>query len=119
MTLIEAPRLFTLAGKFLKKVNLSHNRLTQIPAEMFQQCVVIEHLNLARNQLESLPSSLSNLSKLAEIDLSGNNLTHNLVQQEEGQSEIEFAKSLKVINLSQNNFTKVPAFAYKIETVDL
>lgn len=35
MTLIEAPRLFTLAGKFLKKVNLSHNRLMQIPAEMF------------------------------------------------------------------------------------
>ena len=26
---------------------------------------------------------------------------------------------MKVINLSQNNFTKVPAFAYRIETADL
>ena len=80
---------------------------------------MIEHLNLARNRLESLPRSISNLSKLADIDLSGNNLTDNSVQQEEGQSEIEFAKSLKVINLSQNNFTRIPAFAYRIETVEL
>ena len=52
MKMIAAPKVFTLAGASLKKVNLSHNKLTQIPAEMFEQCVMIESLILAKNQLD-------------------------------------------------------------------
>ena len=72
MKILAAPKLFQMAGQSLKKVNLSHNKLLAIPADMFEHCIMIESLILASNQLEALPSSLGNLSKLTELDLSNN-----------------------------------------------
>jgi Leucine-rich repeat (LRR) protein len=50
---------------------MSNNLLTEITDEI-SQLTGLQYLNLARNQLISLPNSLEKLTKLQRLDLSGN-----------------------------------------------
>lgn len=68
----ESVKVFQAAGASLKKVNLSHNRIQNVPHGFFQICQKIESLILANNQISSIPWTLSLLTNLVEIDLSCN-----------------------------------------------
>ena len=58
---------------------------------------------LTSNLIERLPSSLSRLEKLQELDLEKNRLTSDSFE------GIAFARTLKLVNLSENKLTVVPS----------
>mmetsp|Transcript_31398 Transcript_31398/g.41588 ORF Transcript_31398/g.41588 Transcript_31398/m.41588 type:complete len:143 (-) Transcript_31398:405-833(-) len=102
MKAIAAPKVFAQAGASLKKVNLSHNMLTTIPAELFEQCTMIESFIVSSNKLDKLPSQLCLLTKLTELDLSGNRFADFFGFSSEQEATDAFPQSLKVLNLAQN-----------------
>lgn len=51
----------------LKQLNVSKNRLTEIPNEL-------ENLDLSQNKLKNFPANMSQAKSLKQIDLSGNNI---------------------------------------------
>ena len=57
----------------LSSMNLSHNRLSELPASI-SQLSNLTHLDVSRNQLENLPPSIALLDHLSALDLSGNPL---------------------------------------------
>lgn len=74
--------------KKLKKLDLSNQKLVQIPEEVFE-LQQIESLNLSNNQLSVIPEVIGQLSNLDQLDLSNNRLStipqsitklHNLTQ---------------------------------------
>ena len=60
-------------------------------------------LNLSNQGLRKVPSDTFNQTAVEELNLSSNSLDGSL------PGEIRFLKNLKVLNLSNNNFTGVPA----------
>ena len=60
-------------GKHVTKVNLSHNKLEQLP-ETFGDLINLTHLFVNNNYLSSLPTTFKQLKKLQELDLSNNKL---------------------------------------------
>ena len=59
--------------RHLRKLNLSHNKLKQLP-ETFGDLINLTHLLLNDNDLSSLPTTFKQLKKLQELDLSNNKL---------------------------------------------
>lgn len=83
------------------KIDLSGKNLTQTPMYIFDETNT-EELNLSNNKLTgSLPSQIGNLKKLKILDLSNNNFTGV-------PAEIGHINSLEVLNLSNNNLTGLP-----------
>lgn len=72
MTVITSTKVFEQAGSSLKKVNMSHNKLVVIPDIFFEQCTLIESFVISHNLLGSVPSTITFLTKLTELDLSNN-----------------------------------------------
>ncbi|GFS01023.1 protein flightless-1 homolog [Elysia marginata] len=65
-------KIFT--GNDLSIVDLSHNKLTEVPSELENSKSVLV-LNLSHNQIEMIPNQLFiNLTDLVFVDLSNNNL---------------------------------------------
>ena len=58
----------------LKELILSRNQIQAIPDKVLGAMVKLEILKLDRNVLKALPPSIETLSKLKQIDLSGNQL---------------------------------------------
>jgi len=56
----------------LKRLNMSHNKMTGVPAEI-GQLSNLEYLDLSHNSLTGLPHELGNLTNLKELNISGNN----------------------------------------------
>ena len=59
-----AAKVYEAAGDMLKKVNFSHNKITVLPAAMFESCPKIESLILSENSLSRLVEGLGRLQKL-------------------------------------------------------
>ncbi len=84
-----------------KTLDLSNQELRKVPNETFNQTAVQE-LNLANNSLEgSLPGEIRFLKNLKVLNLSNNNFTG--VPAEIGQ-----LSNLEVLDLSNNNLTGLP-----------
>ena len=64
--------VFEAAGASLKKVNLSYNKLNDIPSKLSEACPNLQQLVVAHNSIMRMPNNLDLLSKLAELDLSNN-----------------------------------------------
>lgn len=60
----------------LKRLDLSDNQFTGVPAEV-GQLVNLEVLDLSNNRLTGLPHELGNFSKLQVLDLSGNDYSEH------------------------------------------
>ncbi|ELP89675.1 leucine-rich repeat containing protein, putative [Entamoeba invadens IP1] len=56
----------------LLKLNLSNNALSQLPSSLFQYIPHLQHLQLALNNLVTLPTSLTQLNGLLELNISHN-----------------------------------------------
>lgn len=73
-------------------------------------------LNLSGQGLTKVPSYIFDRTEIEELNLSNNSLDGAL------QAEVRFLQNLKVLNLSNNNFTGVPAEVGrlgKLEVLDL
>lgn len=81
--------------------DLSGRALTQVPMNIFDKTNT-EELNLSNNNLTgSPPSQIGNLKKLKVLDLSNNDFTGV-------PAEIGHLKYLEILNLSNNNLTGLP-----------
>jgi len=96
-------------------LNLSGKGLTKTPEYVFEQ-MNLEELNLSNNMLDgALQSQIGNLKNLKILNLSNNNFTG--VPAEVGQ-----LKNLEILNLSNNSLTGLPnelGNLYKLKLLDL
>ena len=99
MVAIPTTKLFEQAGTSLKKVNLSHNKLVVIPDIIFEQCTMIESFIISHNMLGALPRSISQLTKLTELDLSNNRFADDFGLGSVAEANQVFPRSLKVLLL--------------------
>ena len=84
----------------LRKLQLSHNKLTSLPAQI-GQLTSLERLNLFGNQLTSLPAEIGQLTSLTQLYLYNNQLTSL-------PTEIGRLTSLKELWLDDNQLTSWP-----------
>ena len=61
-----------LCFPLLKSLDLGRNNLSFLPS--LESCPLLEELNLQSNQITILPDTISSLSKLTELNLSGNDV---------------------------------------------
>ncbi|CAF1651137.1 unnamed protein product [Adineta ricciae] len=98
----------------LKLLDMSHNRLQQIP-EHFLKIKRLETFILSHNNFTHLPSSIARVSTLKKLVMN-----HNQIDKiEHGLSESE---SLTALDLSYNKLTYLPdeiCYLKQIETLDL
>jgi len=87
-------------NKDIKELDLSSNRLTQLPREI-GNLTQLTHLNLFINKLTELPSEIGQLTQLTHLELQGNQLTQ--LPREIGQ-----LTQLTYLSLSSNQLTQLP-----------
>lgn len=106
-----------LETPFLQNLNLSHNRIRNIKAEVFQRVTLLESLDLSHNQLQSLTDlSLAwpQLQVLQELDVSNNSF--ELISQS-NFGKLEMLRTLRLNHLplcsriEKNAFKSLPNLA--------
>ncbi|MEL6259994.1 MAG: protein kinase [Cyanobacteria bacterium J06626_6] len=85
----------------LSMVSFKNNRLTTVSAESLSP--QLRWLILTNNQIESLPSSIGNLSRLQKLMLAGNRLSAV-------PPELANCKNLELIRLSANRLKALPGW---------
>jgi len=92
---------------------LSSNLLNEITDEI-NQLTELQHLNLAKNQLSSLPNNLEKLKKLRRLDLSD-----NIIVNTADIASISQLPSLEVLFISRNQLPDLKGLTSKVlQTVD-
>ena len=84
----------------VKKLDLSHNRLSSLPPEI-GQLTNLTRLHWSFNNLSSLPSEIGHLANLTSLNLSGNSLSSL-------PPEIGQLTKLTSLNLSGNRLSSLP-----------
>ena len=101
-------QFFQAAGEKLKKVNLSHNKLNEIPPALAQFSINVLALDFSNNRISNLPDNFSSLAQLTELDLSHNQLT----------MITELPPKLKVLNLSANRLQSLPTQIFTMVQIE-
>lgn len=83
----------------LNKLNMSHNRLTRIPAMHFLQ--FLETLDLKKNNITEFPAYMKDIPQLRHIDLSGNKIRVL-------PAEIGACPALRKLDVSDNDIHALP-----------
>ncbi|KAF1440867.1 PH domain leucine-rich repeat-containing protein phosphatase 2, partial [Spheniscus demersus] len=94
----------------LKSLNLSHNRLGELPVSLCEISTLTE-LNISCNGLHYLPSQIGKLLNLQTFWLDGNFLTSL-------PEELGSLQQLSCLGLSFNNFCELPAICEKLIILD-
>ncbi|XP_061598320.1 leucine-rich repeat-containing protein 69 [Cololabis saira] len=81
-------------------LNLNHNKIQRLPAEM-RSLRNLEHLSVLDNKLEEIPVELGHLTKLTEINLTSNKLSC-LPQQ------LYCCRELRKLYVARNKLTSLP-----------
>uniref|UniRef100_A0A7E4VGW3 PDZ domain-containing protein n=1 Tax=Panagrellus redivivus TaxID=6233 RepID=A0A7E4VGW3_PANRE len=81
-------------AKSLEDLNLSVNRIADVPLSFFKM-PKLQRLILSYNNIESIPAAIGDLTQLIELDLSNNELI-------DIAEEIEKCTNLVVLNVSNN-----------------
>jgi Leucine-rich repeat (LRR) protein len=89
-----------MVNKDIKKLDLSNNKLTQLPVEIVQ-LTQLTTLHLTNNNITKLPVEIRQLTQLTTLNLSTNKLTQLPV-------EIGQLTQLTTLHLSFNNLTQLP-----------
>ncbi|KAJ2553277.1 cysteinyl-tRNA synthetase, partial [Coemansia sp. RSA 1933] len=82
-------------------LDLSHNQLTELPADIFINLPMLEHLILDSNHIVSLPSSIGNLNYLEHLSCTNNILSLIPI-------ELTRLKNLNILDLHNNNLKLLP-----------
>ena len=91
----------------VEKLYLSRNRLTELPAGLFDGLTALQRLHLQRNHLVQLPPSpFGGLYALRRLDLSHNSFSQIPEPLFRGLSKLE------VLWLDHNNLTRLPAHVF-------
>ncbi|KAI9207562.1 uncharacterized protein BJ171DRAFT_493023 [Polychytrium aggregatum] len=85
----------------ISDLRLSGNFLDSVPSETLEELPQLQKLNLSKNTLTSLPSTLGLLIHLKELNLSQNQLTYL-------PEEIGCLTKLEVLNVSNNCLSSLP-----------
>lgn len=93
------PRLLTFSHCLLS-LDISFNQLSELPTEI-SNLQLLQELNCACNKLQSLPDSIASLGWLRTIKANGNSICAI-------PKDIGGCKTLEVLNLSENALTSVP-----------
>jgi Leucine-rich repeat (LRR) protein len=87
----------------LASLNLSRNRIVQIPDNIFRNLYLLETLNLSYNSLSEFSIPLQHMPKLAYLDLSHNQLL--FLDEATRQALDQFSRQRKIkVNLLGNRF---------------
>lgn len=92
----------------ITRLTLSEN-LTEFPSEIFSLANSLEVLDLANNQLSSLPKELSSLKKLKILFLTNNNF-------ESIPAVVADCPQLKMVSFKSNKLTHVDENVLPIQT---
>jgi Leucine-rich repeat (LRR) protein len=96
--------------KFLTKLNLSYNQLTDLPPSL-SECGLLTELDLSYNRLEFLPKSLMKLTKLLTF-----HLHHNEIKEVDGKI-ITMFYDLKLLTLQYNHVRDLPKLFYSLKNI--
>jgi Leucine-rich repeat (LRR) protein len=96
--------------KFLTKLNLSYNQLTDLPPSL-SECGLLTELDLSYNRLEFLPKSLMKLTKLLTF-----HLHHNEIKEVDGKI-ITMFYDLKLLTLQYNHVRELPKLFYSLKNI--
>ncbi|KAJ1565921.1 hypothetical protein HK096_006731 [Nowakowskiella sp. JEL0078] len=87
----------------LKHLDISHNNLTDISALVLSQLPFCTELNLSFNKFESIPSSITTLTELQDLDFSGNKISSLLIPIHTFEKiQTKSFKNLYVLHLEKN-----------------
>ncbi|XP_026752116.2 leucine-rich repeat-containing protein 40-like [Galleria mellonella] len=93
-------------------VDISRNKLLQIPNGVTHLRETLSQLILSSNSISNVPSELSCLSHLQYLDLGKNCLLDLPV-------EIGDMKNIRELVISNNKFTKIPRCVYELENLEI
>ena len=88
----------------LRALSLYQNQLTRIAPEVLTTLPSLATLNIARNELRSLPPSITQLRSLTSLDLGFNKLQHL-------PGSMHSLKLLKYLDVQHNELTSLPTSA--------
>ncbi len=95
----------------IKKINISNNRIYNIDAGI-KNAVNLEFLDIADNEIETLPNELFQLKKLHTLHADRNHIKKMPLK-------IGQCTSLKYLTLAQNQITRFPAGLGKLKKLDI
>ena len=95
----------------LRRLNLSHNRLTAVP-EFIADLSRLQSLDLSANQLTALPTSLCQLTTLRMLNLSHNRLAVF-------PEDVAHLSQLESLDLSVNELTNIPSSLANLENLQV
>ena len=87
----------------LRVLNLTVNKLNELSSNAFTDLQSLKHLFLKNNRLTEIPQ-LFNLTKLINLDMSGNSITRALFP-----PSFQLLKALDTVKLSENNLGQISA----------
>ncbi|KAI8130217.1 hypothetical protein FF38_12561 [Lucilia cuprina] len=112
--LTEAPdELFaTACEENVNIVDFSRNRFTTLPEGLLQMKTCCSELVFANNVISTVPSFISQFTRLSLVNLSCNNLT-NLPE------EFSVLNTLRELNISNNKFEMLPNCVYELQGLEI
>ncbi|GFO49231.1 leucine-rich repeat-containing protein 57 [Plakobranchus ocellatus] len=110
LNLKEVPEELQKLAKMLRTVDLSDNKIPQLPP-WFVTFASLKNLTMNNCRLLSLPENFGQLRKLEVLSLSGNSLTHL-------PPSVSHLVNLKTLTLSGNLLTAFPAELLNLQQLD-
>jgi len=105
----ELPSLSIYHFRYVKKLNLSFNKLRRLPDNIgVLQC--LEEFNLSNNNLSTLPKSFSQLKRLVKLNLTNNNFAQLF-------EELSYLNNILELDLSHNLFINFPSSVLKLQSL--
>lgn len=101
----------TACTEFVNSVSLENDLLTEVPSTLYKMNELLTCLELPRNQLSSLPTAMSQFSRLVSLNVSCN-LLHELPM------ELGSLRSLCELDISHNRFAELPRCIFDLENLE-
>jgi Leucine-rich repeat (LRR) protein len=105
----EVPQLSMYHMRYLTQINLSLNKIGQLPSD-FGVLTHLQTLDLSQNNLSTLPHTFRNLKSLVSLDLSGNSFATL-------PASFAYLDALQKLDVSNNLFTMFPCMIVKLRSL--